>query len=181
MVATYGADAIQSVLTLATELIALQAVGAAINLSELSFLCQNFIPNGSTRLQAQGYDVNLIKTQLCAGAAGTTLPPLDQISTLTAQISSAIWIVQAIGAVTGQGGVQNLCNLINVAAANAIGLQGDLVKKNVCAAAVVANQVSSTNKPASFTLKLPVVVAIAPVAQVVLPFVPVAAASKDKY
>lgn len=96
---------------------------------------------------------------------------MDQIRQLTIEISTFIWIVQAIGAV--QGHVQNLCDIINVAGASAIALQGNLVKKDICAAAAVANKVGSSSKPAALTLTVPTVASIAPVSRIVLPFVPV--------
>ena len=151
----------------------MQVVGAATKHHELEFLCQNFIRNSASRLAPLGYKLDLIGKIFCADVAGDKLPPLGLVQALTRELSTEIWIVQAIGAVTGRDGVQKLCELINVEAADAIGLQGDLVKKDVCAAAAVANQVSKSSKPASVTLKAPLVVPIAPVSELVLPFVPV--------
>lgn len=167
------ADAIQSVLTLASELYAVQLTGSVSASNQLKFLCRDYVPISSSRLQPLGYDIGLIKNILCAAAAGYALPPLELILALTKEISTEIWIVQAIGAVTGHDGVQKLCDLINVEAADAIGLVGDLVKKDVCAAAGVANKVSASKKAESVTLTAPIVKPIAPVSKIVLPFVPV--------
>lgn len=168
----YRADAIQSVLILASELYAVQLAGSVSTSNQLEFLCQDYVPLSSSRLQPLGYDVGLIKRILCA-AAGDAVPSLELILALSKEISTEIWIVQAIGAVTSHNGVQQLCDLINVEAADAIGLVGDLVKKDVCDAAAVANKVSASKKAESVTLTAPTVTPIAPVSKVVLPFVPV--------
>lgn len=174
-IAAYRPDAIQGVLETASELFAVQIVGAATSLDQLKFLCHVF-PLTSSRLQAGSYDTALIQKILCAAADAKALPSLDEIVALTAEISTEIWIIQAIGAVQGESGVKKLCDLINVSAASAVGLQGDLVKKTVCDAAAVADKVASSGQPAEATLTAPLVNSIAPVSTVVLPFVPTTAA-----
>lgn len=174
-IAAYRTDAILKVLETASELFAVQVVGALTSRGQLESLCQSF-PSSSSRLQSQGYDTALIKKIFCAAAGGETIPSLNETKALTAEISTEIWIIQAIGAVQGKSGVKKLCDLINVSAASAIGLQGDLVKKDICAAATVADKVASSGQPAQVTLTAPLVNSIAPVSQVVLPFVPANAA-----
>lgn len=174
-IAAYRPDAILSVLETASELLAIQIIGAATSLDQLKFLCLVF-PSNSSRLQSEQYDVALIQKIVCAAADEKTIPSLDEIKALTIEISTEIWIIQAIGAVQGKSGVRKLCGLINVSAASAIGLLGDLVKKDVCAAADVADKVGNSDKPAQVTLTAPLVNSIAPVSEVVLPFVPTKAA-----
>ena len=170
--AAYRPDAIQAVLLLASELYAVQTVGAATSHLELDFICASFDVNFA-RLQPSGYNTTLIKEIFCAAAEADSLPPSNQIRQLTIEISSFIWIVQAIGAV--QGNVQTLCRIISLVGASAIGLQGDLVKNDICAAAAVANKIAISGQPAALTLTVPTVASIAPVSTVVLPFVPVTA------
>lgn len=174
-IAAYRPDAIQSVLETASELFAIQIVGSATSLDQLKVLCEAF-PSSSSRLQAGHYDISLIQKIICAAAGGKVIPSLDEITALTVEVSSEIWIIQAIGAVQGKSGVKKLCELINVSAASAVGLQGDLVKKDVCAAAAVAEKVAKSCQPAQVTLTAPLVNSLAPVSTVVLPFVPTKAA-----
>lgn len=174
-IAAYRPDAFQSVLETASELLAIQILGAATSLDQLKVLCDVF-PASSSRLQAGHYDINLIQKIICAAAGGKAIPSLQEITALTVEVSSEIWIIQAIGAVQGKSGVKKLCDLINVSAASAIGLQGDLVKKDVCAAAAVAEEVVNSGQPAQVTLTAPLVNSLAPVSTVVLPFIPTEAA-----
>lgn len=157
----------------------MQIVGAATSIEQLDALCaQSKTANGVSRLRASGYNIPILTKVICAGAAAPALPSLDLIRELVAEVSTQIWIVQAIGAVTGPQGVQNLCNWINVEAANAIGLVGDLVKKDVCAAATTVARVRNTNMPASLALKSPIVDPLAPLKEIVLNFVPVASSEE---
>lgn len=172
LIAAYGPGAKQGALEVASELFAVQIVGAATSLDELKFLCQA-LPSNSTRLQSQKYDVALVQKIVCAAADAKVIPSQDEIVALTTEISTEIWIVSAIGAVQGKSGVKKLCDLINVPAASAIGLQGVLVKKSICAAAAVAHKVERSGRPAQFTLTAPLVNSIAPVSKVALPLVPI--------
>ncbi len=79
--------------------------------------------------------------------------------------------MQAIGAV--QGNVKKLCDIIDPKAASAIGLIGDQVKKDVCAAADVASKVAKNGGTTPVTLTVPQVATIAPLSELTLPFVPV--------
>lgn len=170
-IAAYRPDAIQGVLETASELFAIQIVGGATSLDQLKFLCHVF-PLISSRLHAQNYDTALIQKIFCAAADAKALPSLGEIQALTTDISTEIWIIQAIGAVQGKSGVKKLCDLINISAASAVGLQGDLVKETICDAAAVADKVASSGQPAEATLTAPLVNSIASVSTVVLPFVP---------
>lgn len=67
--------------------------------------------------------------------------------------------------------MNKLCEIIDVKAASAIGLLGDLVKKDVCAAAEVASKVASVGGTTSVILTAPLVTSIAPLAELTLPFV----------
>lgn len=109
---------------------------------------------------------------ICDAAAGTKIPDLSEITAITIELSSEIWIIQAIGAVQGKSGVKTLCGLINIAAAQAIGLEGDFVKQKVCGAATVAEKVASADQPGQYTITADLVDSIAPVSTVALPFVP---------
>lgn len=170
-IAAYRPDAIQSVLETASQLFAVQIVGAATSLDQLKLHCDVFA-SSSARLQSSGYDTALIQKIICTAAGRKTIPSLDEIIALTAELSTEIWIIQAIGAVQGKSGVKNLCNMINISAASAIGLQGDLVKKDVCAAAAVAEKVASSGQPAQVTLTAPIEDSLAPMTKIVLPLVP---------
>lgn len=146
----------------------MQIVGAATSQDQLRFLCKSF---SYTRLANQFYNVTLMQQIICAGSEPADLTPLPLIRTLTTEVSTEIWIVQAIGAV--QGNIQKLCDIINVAAASAIGLLGDLVKKDVCAAAAVASNVARVGGTKAVTLTAPVATSIAPLSELTLPFVKV--------
>ncbi|MCJ1468753.1 hypothetical protein MMC07_007383 [Pseudocyphellaria aurata] len=170
-IAAYEPDTIERVLATASELLAAQIVGAADSILTLQTVCQ-FFPVFTSRLNSQGYDTALMQQIICDSAAGTDVPSLSEVQAVTIELSSEIWIIQAIGAVQGKSGVKKLCNLINNAAASAIGLAGDFVKQNVCGAATVAEQVASADQPEQYTITDPIVNTIAPVSTVVLPFTP---------
>ena len=170
-IAAYRPDAIQSVLETASQLFAVQIVGAATSLDQLKLHCEVF-SSSSARLQSSGYDTALIQKIICAAAGRKTIPSLGEIRDLTAELSSEIWIIQAIGAVQSKSGVKKLCDMINVSAALVVGLQGDLVKKDVCAAAAVADKVANSGQPAQVTLTAPIKDSLAPMTKIVLPFVP---------
>lgn len=170
-IAAYRPDAIQSVLETASELFAIQIVGAATSLDQLKLQCEVF-SSSSARLQSSGYDTALIQKIICTAAGGIAIPSLDEIVTLIAVLSSEIWIIQAIGAVQSKSGVKKLCDMINVSSAFAIGLQGNLVKEDVCAAAAVVDKVAKSGQPAQVTLIADIDDPLAPVTKIVLPLVP---------
>lgn len=153
---------------LVSELVAVQAVGAATSQSELDYLCKTF---SYSRLKAQFYNTTLVQQIICAGSKPPVLTFLPLIRNLTSLVSSEIWTVQAIGAV--QGNVQKLCDIIDAKAASAIGLIGDQVKKDVCAAADVASKVAKNGGTTPVTLTVPQVATIAPLSELTLPFVQV--------
>ena len=105
---------------------------------------------------------------VCAGSKPADLTPLPLIRNLTTEVSTEIWILQAIGAV--QGNVQKLCDILDPVAASKIGLLGDLVKKDVCAAAAVASQVAKSGGTTAVTLTNPQVTSIAPLSELTLSF-----------
>ena len=146
----------------------MQAVGAATTQAQLRYLCNNF---SFDRLNAQFYNVTLMKQIICAGSKPDVLTFLPLIRTLTTQVSTDIWIVQAIGAV--EGNVQKLCDIIDPVAASKIGLLGDLVKNDVCNAAAVASKVAKRGGTTAVTITAPVVTDIAPLSTLELFFAPV--------
>lgn len=66
--------------------------------------------------------------------------------------------------------VDLLCRIIDPAAASAIGLLGNLVKTDVCAAAAVANAVKKSGGTKAVTLTAPQVTDIAPLGKLTLEF-----------
>lgn len=66
-----------------------------------------------------------------------------------------------------------LCDIIDPKAASAIGLIGDQVKKDVCAAADIASKVAKNGGTTPVTLTVPQVATIAPLSELTLPFVQV--------
>ncbi|MCJ1264178.1 hypothetical protein MMC22_004049 [Lobaria immixta] len=166
--AGYQSGTIEVVAQLVSELVAVQIVGAATSQDQLHFLCNSF---SYSRLAGQFYNVTLMQNIICAGAKPTSLTPLPLIRNLTTEVSTEIWIVQAIGAV--QGNIAKLCEIIDVDAATAIGLTGTLVKKDVCAAAAVASKVAKSGGTTAVTLTAPLVTSIAPLSELTLPFVQV--------
>lgn len=166
--AGYINGTIENVAQLVSELVSVQAVGAATTQAQLRYLCKNF---SFDRLNAQFYNVTLIKQIICAGSKPDVLTFLPLIRTLTTQVSTDIWIVQAIGAV--EGNVQKLCDIIDPVAASKIGLLGDLVKKDVCNAAAVASKVAKQGGTTAVTITAPVVTDIAPLSALELFFAPV--------
>lgn len=146
----------------------MQAVGAATSQAQLRYLCNNF---SFDRLNAQFYNVTLVKQIICAGSKPDELTLLPLIRTLTTQVSTDVWIVQAIGAV--EGNLQKLCDIIDPVAASKIGLLGDLVKHDICAAAQVASKVARQGGTSAVTITAPVVTDIAPLSTLQLFFAPV--------
>lgn len=69
--------------------------------------------------------------------------------------------------------MKKLCDIIDPKAASAIGLIGDQVKKDVCAAADVASKVAKNGGTTPVTLTVPQVATIAPLSELTLPFVQV--------
>lgn len=171
-IAAYGPGAIQSVLDSSSQLFAIQVVGAATSIDQLKYLCRVF-PSFSSRLKSADFNAALIQKTICNASSGKAIPSPDEIKTFTAEISTEIWIIQAIGAVESEWGVKKLSQLINGSAASRIGLVGSLAKKDVCAAADVTHKVSRSHQPAQFNLTTLLENSFAPVSKVVLPFVPI--------
>ena len=163
--AGYIPGTIETVAQLVSELVSVQIVGAATDQSQLRFLCNSF---DFSRLQNQFYNTTLMHNIICAGSQPASLTPLPLIRSLTSNVSTEIWIVQAIGAV--EGNVDKLCQIINVNAATAIGLTGNLVKKTVCAAAKAAKLADRKGTTQPVTLTAPAVANIAPLSKLTLDF-----------
>lgn len=171
--AGYVPGTIETVAQLVSELVSVQIVGAATDQSQLRFLCNSF---DFSRLQNQFYNTTLMHNIICAGSQPATLTPLPLIRSLTSNVSTEIWIVQAIGAV--QGNVDTLCQIINVNASTAIGLTGSLVKKTVCAAAKAAKEADRKGTTQPVTLTAPAVANIAPLSEITLDFAKVTPTAK---
>lgn len=171
-IAAYHPDAFQTVLNSASELFAIQVVGAATSLDQLKFLCQA-ASSLSSRLQSGNYNTTLIQTVICNAAGSKTLPSVDEIKTFTTEIATQLWIIQTIGAVQGKLGVKKLSHLINESAASSIGLVGPLAKTDVRAAAAVAEKVARSGQPAQVNLTALLDNSFAPVSKPILPFVPI--------
>lgn len=170
-IAAYHPDAIQNVLNSASGLFAIQVVGAATSLDQLKYLCQVF-PSMASRMQSGNYNTALIQKIICTAAGGNNIPSIDQIKNLTVELSTRIWTIQAIGAVEGSSGVKKLYQLINPRAASAIGLLGNVVKKDMRTAATVAGKVAHFCKPAQANLTIVPQSYFAPAFNMVLPFIP---------
>lgn len=171
-IAAYHPDAFLTVLNSASELFAIQVVGAATSLDQLKFLCQA-ASSLSPRLQSGNYNTTLIQTVICNAAGAKTLPSVDEIKGYTVEISTQLWIIQTIGAVQGKLGVKKLSHLINESAASSIGLVGGLAKKDVRAVAAVADKVARSGQPAQFSLTAVLDNSFAPISKPILPFVPI--------
>ena len=163
--AGYIPGTIETVAQIVSELVSIQIVGAATDQSQLRFLCNSF---DFSRLQNQFYNTTLMRNIICAGSKPATLTPLPEIRNLTTLASTEIWIVQGIGAVGGN--VNKLCDIIDPKSATAIGLLGDLVKTDVCAAAKAERIADRKNKQQAVTLTNPIVANIAPLSELTLNF-----------
>ncbi|KAI4164143.1 MAG: hypothetical protein LQ342_002107 [Letrouitia transgressa] len=152
------------ILNLATNLWAIQTVGALTDPLQFTFLCSNF---SLARLALEGYNTTSLSRTFCSAASSfgsgssssstPTFPALDLINQLTIQYSTQIWITQAVGALScnstkGHGNekrpngqkaatlcqnkkLATLCHMLDVAGADAVGLDGTAVKNQICAAA----------------------------------------------
>ncbi|KAI4260337.1 MAG: hypothetical protein L6R42_004092 [Xanthoria sp. 1 TBL-2021] len=129
----------QDILNLASDLFAIQLVGAQSRLEQLTNLCVNFDP---TPIISEGYNFTLIHNIFCEAGWATFLkgrfdvPDTPTIQALTTTFSSYIWIFQAIGA-TGNDAhrLSQLCDLINPPSSAAVGHNATLVKNTICGVA----------------------------------------------
>ncbi|KAL8868938.1 MAG: hypothetical protein Q9198_008016 [Flavoplaca austrocitrina] len=86
----------EDILTLASDLLAVQLVGAQPDQKALEDLANNF---PLVRLRASGYDTTRMKSVFSQAASVTaSLPSLTEVQRLTVEYSSYIWIYQAVGA-----------------------------------------------------------------------------------
>ncbi|KAL9608961.1 MAG: hypothetical protein Q9167_006228 [Letrouitia subvulpina] len=101
------------ILNLATDLWAIQTVGALTNPLQFTFLCSNF---SLARPALQGYNTTSLSRTFCSAASSfgnggssssnssiPTFPALALINQLTVQYSTQIWITQAVGALSCNG------------------------------------------------------------------------------
>ncbi|KAL8833288.1 MAG: hypothetical protein Q9170_004347 [Blastenia crenularia] len=135
---------------LATDLFAVQLIGAQVNYPGINYLCSNF---NTSRLQAEGYNVTTLHDVFCQASNtqnhGITL---DEIRQFTQLYSSYIWIFQAVGALKGDAHRLNiLCHLIDIPGADSVGQFGGLVKENICDLARDGGSLPLTGPP-FFTL-----------------------------
>ncbi|KAL8928621.1 MAG: hypothetical protein Q9172_000836 [Xanthocarpia lactea] len=130
----------QDILNLASDLFAVQLAGTKSQLQQLTELCVKFDP---TRLQAQGYNISAIHNIFCeAGWAtflnggGYNVIPSSYTRDTAINLSSYIWIFQAVGALkNNKGRLKQLCELIDVESSFNVGHNGTLVKISICDAA----------------------------------------------
>ena len=163
-IAEHHIDNVRGILETILPLFFQQIADAATSDDQLKFLFQLF---PSSRLQL---DTALLETVICTSASGRSILSLDEIKAFNIDYSTQIWFIQAVNAFTSKPWVKMLCHLINVPDDSAIEFQGNLVKKEVYAAAAVTDTVERSDEPAQVitALENPVV----PVPKVALLFVP---------
>ncbi|KAI4092341.1 MAG: hypothetical protein LQ339_007938 [Xanthoria mediterranea] len=129
--ASQSVPTIADILSLASDLLAVQLVGAQATPADIAKLCTDF---DFTRLRASGYVISRMQQVFCQAASVTdSVPSLTEVQRLTLEYSSYIWIYQAVGALNGdKARVKRLCASINVANAFAVGQDGTLVKTAIC-------------------------------------------------
>ncbi|KAL8838323.1 MAG: hypothetical protein Q9176_005134 [Flavoplaca citrina] len=128
---------IEDILNLASNLFAVQLVGAYPRGDQLNQLCFNF---DQTRLSAQGYNTTILHNIFCEAGWATFLgtstydvPTSDYIKNLVTKFSTNIWIFQAFGAMNNDPyRLGKLCELLTPEFSFKVGLDFDLVKKSVC-------------------------------------------------
>ena len=120
---------IDGVLKYASETLAAQLEGAATSIKELKAGCAV----GTTltsRLATQGYNTTFIVNDICDASKKPQLATDAEIKNKTLEASTKIFIVQALGSIGGN--FNKLCNIIDVDAANSVGLNGNFVKEEIC-------------------------------------------------
>ncbi|KAL8695214.1 MAG: hypothetical protein Q9218_000252 [Villophora microphyllina] len=124
------------VLNLASDLWAIQFLGSQNAPIALAVQCPYW---DGGRFLAAGYNTTSIHDILCQANnvfAAADLPSIEQVRNLTIQYSSWIWIFQAVGAMQNdRGKLKELCRMIDVPSAFAIGQNGTLVKNTICSVA----------------------------------------------
>ena len=120
---------LEGVLLYASETLAAQLEGAATSINELKKECA-FRSALTSRLAAQGYNTTFIINEICDASKKPTLATNAEIQNKTLEASTKIWIVQALGAIGGN--FNKLCNIIDIDAANSVGLDGAFVKQEIC-------------------------------------------------
>ncbi|KAI4265490.1 MAG: hypothetical protein L6R38_009389 [Xanthoria sp. 2 TBL-2021] len=122
---------IADILSLSSDLLAIQLVGAQATDRDIAKLCTDF---DLTRLRASGYVTYRMQHVFCQAASVTaSFPSLTEVQRLTVEYSSYIWIYQAVGALNNDKVlIKQLCDSINVASAFGVGQNGTLVKTTIC-------------------------------------------------
>ncbi|KAI4267048.1 MAG: hypothetical protein LQ337_008545 [Flavoplaca oasis] len=114
-------ESLNDTLTLASDVLAIQLVGAQPDQKALEELANNF---PLVRLRASGYDTTRMHHVFSQAANVTASFP---------SLTEYIWIYQAVGALNKDKVlIQQLCDSINVAASFGIGHNGTLVKTTIC-------------------------------------------------
>ena len=119
----------EGVLLYASETLAAQLEGAATSINELKKECA-CSSDLTSRLAAQGYNTTFIINEICDASKKPTLATNAEIQNKTLEASTKIWIVQALGAIGGN--FNKLCNIIDIDAADSVGLDGAFVKQEIC-------------------------------------------------
>ncbi|KAL8794562.1 MAG: hypothetical protein Q9195_002897 [Heterodermia aff. obscurata] len=120
---------LEGVLLYASETLAAQLEGLATSVKELQVACAHGTALTS-RLATQGYNTTFILNEICDASKKPTLATDAEIQNKTLEASTRIWIVQALGAIGGN--FNKLCNIIDIDAANSVGLNGNFVKEEIC-------------------------------------------------
>ncbi|KAI4229156.1 MAG: hypothetical protein L6R36_001113 [Xanthoria steineri] len=129
--ASQSVPTIADILSLASDLLAVQIVGSQATPGDIAKLCTDF---HFTRLRASGYVISRMQQVFCqAASVSASVPSLTEVQRLTSEYSSYIWIYQAVGALNGDKAlIKKLCASINVASAFGVGQDGTLVKTAIC-------------------------------------------------
>ncbi|KAL8755459.1 MAG: hypothetical protein Q9199_003643 [Rusavskia elegans] len=122
---------IADILSLSSDLLAIQLVGAQATDRDIGKLCDEF---DLIRLRDSGYVTYRMQHVFCQAASVTSsFPSLSEVQRLTVEYSSYIWIYQAVGALNNDRVlIKQLCDSINVASAFGVGQNGTLVKTTIC-------------------------------------------------
>ncbi|KAL8848709.1 MAG: hypothetical protein Q9221_006253 [Calogaya cf. arnoldii] len=122
---------ITNIASLASDVLAIQIVGAQATDREIGNLCGPF---NLTRLRELGYVTYRMQHVFCeAASVVASFPSLTEVKRLTMEYSSYVWIYQAVGALNHDKVlIKQLCDSINVASSFEAGHNGTLVKTAIC-------------------------------------------------
>ncbi|KAI9707429.1 MAG: hypothetical protein M1836_000390 [Candelina mexicana] len=122
---------LQKIIDIASNLLANEVIGVFSSQHQARFFC-NVVP--VDKLNAEGLSGGLIKQDICDAGNQPLLTP-SQYQQKTIELSTDIFITQAIASVVGKENHQTLCNILDPAQLAMAGLDAGKVKQQVCAAA----------------------------------------------